>query len=321
MLQAEGFEIVGQGLAGSCLGWHLHWKGADFRIIDDIRKGAASPVAAGLVNPVTGKNFEPSWRMGDFLPEMDGFYTRVGDEIGRQLWFPMPVVRLVSEKEWRKVSGKLEKPEVLPWVEKVEERVGDWRAAVTLRGGGRVNVKGFCEGTRGQFGLGNSSLGDVEKVRCEGAFGLMAGALGEHRCAKGEILTVRITGADTGRILIGGGGWLVPVGGGLFKAGSTYEWEQLDGEPTDGGRCRVGEILGRLGVENYEVVSHEAGIRPIVRRSMPLIGRFPDGAMGFNGLGSKGSLYAPGVARRLAECLLEGKEIEEDLDVAKWMTG
>jgi glycine oxidase len=109
------------------------------------------------------------------------------------------------------------------------------------------------------------------------------------------------------------------VGNGLFKAGSTYEWEELNGDPTEAGRLRVGEILQRLGVGEYEVVAHEAGIRPIVRRSMPLIGRLPDGKVGFNGLGSKGSLYAPGVARRLTEWLLEGKEIEEELDVERWM--
>lgn len=319
MSEATGFEIVGQGLAGCCLGWHLRWAGADFRGLDDARKGAASPVAAGLLNPVTGKNFEPSWRIGDFLPEAVEFYGKVGAEIGKQLWFPLSVVRLVSEKEWRKVSGKLERPEVEPWVEGVEENVDGWRAAVTLRGGGRVDVKGFCEGSRGKFEMGNSELGNVGVVRCEGAFGLMKGAMGEHRCAKGEILTVRIPGGDASRILIGGGGWLVPLGDGVFKVGATYEWNELDGEPTEAGRLRVTEILSRLGVGEWDLVAHEAGIRPIVRRSMPLIGRLPDGSVGFNGLGSKGSLYAPGVARRLVEWMIEGREIEEDLDVARWM--
>ena len=144
MSEETGIEIVGQGLAGCCLGWHLRWAGADFRVSGEVRSGAASPVAAGLMNPVTGKNFEPSWRIGDFLPEAVEFFEKVGAEIGRQLWFPLPVVRLVSEKEWRKVSGKLERDEVVAWVEGVEEHVGDWRAAVTLRGGGRVDVKGFC---------------------------------------------------------------------------------------------------------------------------------------------------------------------------------
>ena len=35
----------------------------------------------------------------------------------------------------------------------------------------------------------------------------------------------------------------------------------------------------------------------------------------FNGLGSKGVLYAPGVADRLAAFLCENREIEEDLNI------
>ncbi|MEP4078672.1 NAD(P)/FAD-dependent oxidoreductase [Haloferula sp.] len=335
-MSAEGgVEIVGQGLAGCCLGWHLHWRGEDFRAFEDGRKGAASQVAAGLLNPVTGKNFEPSWRIGDFLPEAVDFYEKVGAEVGIPLWFPLSVVRLVAEKEWGKVSGKLEQAQVAPWVERVEENLDGWRAAVTLRGGGRVDVKGFCAATKKMFEVRTSKLdpsfvedsagrppsSKKRMVRCEGAFGLMGGAMGDHRCAKGEILTLRIPGGGESRILIGGGGWLVPVGNGLFRAGSTYEWEKLNGEPTMAGRIRVEEILERLGVENFEVVAHEAGIRPIIRRSMPLIGRLPDGSVGFNGLGSKGSLYAPGTARRLVDWLLEGKEIEEDLDLEHWMGG
>jgi glycine/D-amino acid oxidase-like deaminating enzyme len=201
----------------------------------------------------------------------------------------------------------------------VDENVGEWRVAVRLRGGGRLDAKRFCEETRHRLGSGGGVREDKVVVHCEGAAGLIRGQLGEHRCAKGEILTVRIPSGDPGRILIGGGGWLVPVGSGLFKAGSTYEWERLDGEPSEQGRARVEAILSRLGIQDFEVVGHEAGIRPIVRRSMPLIGRTPDGSVVFNGLGSKGSLYAPGVARRLADWLVEGGEIEEDLDVGRWM--
>jgi glycine/D-amino acid oxidase-like deaminating enzyme len=150
---------------------------------------------------------------------------------------------------------------------------------------------------------------------CEGAAGLIAGRLGGHRCAKGEILTLRATGWRADRISIGGGGWLVPLGDGIFKAGSTYVWDRLGGEPTPEGRARVEEIARLLGGADFEVTAHEAGVRPIVRKSQPVIGPLDDGRIVFNGLGSKGSLYAPGVARRLAEWIGEGGEIDPELDV------
>ena len=47
--------IIGQGIAGSCLAWELKRRGADFTIADRPIAETASRVAAGLVNPLTGR--------------------------------------------------------------------------------------------------------------------------------------------------------------------------------------------------------------------------------------------------------------------------
>jgi hypothetical protein len=296
------------------LAWQRHFRGEDFTWEDDDRPGSASRVAAGLVNPVTGKNFSVSWRLAEFLPEAEAFYARVGGLLGKTLWFPLPVWRLVGEKEWAKVEGKLE--EARPWIVAVEEEVPGWRAAVVLKGGGRVATREVCEGTRLYFAGKKGLLQDAAAMLwCEGAAGLIAGRLGGHRCAKGEILTLRAAGWREDRILIGGGGWLVPLGDGIFKAGSTYVWDRLDDVPTAAGRARVEEIARLLGGPDFEVIGHEAGVRPIVRKSQPVIGPLKDGRIVFNGLGSKGSLYAPGVAGRLAAWLANETDIEPGLDV------
>jgi len=302
------------GLAGSCLAWQRWFRGQPFTWLDDEREGASSRMAAGLINPITGKNFNASWRLADFLPEAERFYGRVAEVLGRQLWFQLPVWRMVGEKEWTKIGAKLD--EARDWIERVEEDVSGWRAAVVLRGGGRVATRAFCDGTREFFAEArNDAEQDAQEVLCEGAAGLIAGRLGRHRCAKGEILTVRANAWKNDRIVIGGGGWLVPMGEGIFKAGSTYVWDRLDGQSTVEGRARVEEILRVLGGEDFEVIAHEAGVRPIVRKSQPVIGGLPDGRVVFNGLGSKGSLYAPGVSARLNAWLSDGVQIEADLDL------
>jgi glycine/D-amino acid oxidase-like deaminating enzyme len=138
------------------------------------------------------------------------------------------------------------------------------------------------------------------------------GKYGPHRSAKGEILTVRAEGWDESRVRVGAGGWLLPVGDGLFRAGATYEWNELDEVPTEKGREFVEKIVRKLGGDDFEIVLHEAGIRPILRRSEPLIGPVGDDWM-FNGLGSKGALYAPAVAARLVKWISEGAEGEAEL--------
>jgi glycine oxidase len=316
------WKIVGQGLAGTCLAWVFWKRGVQFTLLDQ-GAGGSSRIAAGMVNPVTGKNFEPSWRIADFLPEALHFYAEIEKEIGQKIWHSLPVLRLAgSEKEWSKIVSKLDLPDVIPWVVgKVTAPTG-WVGAVEIKGGGRVDTRAFLDGSRAFFEKrGCYQSGEVSPeedgnhlIRCEGASGLLTGHYGPHRCAKGEILTIRAIDWDERFIRIGAGGWLVPHGGGVFRVGSTYEWNDLDDVPTTKGRLRVEEIARRLGGGVFDVIHHEAGVRPILRRSQPLIGPLSGGGWMFNALGSKGSLYAPGMATRLANWLLNGVEPEPEVD-------
>lgn len=328
MALSAPIQIIGQGLAGTCLAWTLFDRGVPFELLDR-EQGGSSRVAAGLVNPVTGARFEPSWRIAGFLPDAVEFYRSLESRLGATFWHPMPVLRLASNaKEWAKISGKLDDPEVMPWVAGVvAPPAGEWTGAVELSGGGRLATRAFLDASRtffqerGQYRravVDPASPAAGVRVWCEGAAGLLAGRLGPHRCAKGEILTLRAGGWSEPCIRVGGGGWLVPIGDGCYKAGATYEWEQLDEVATAEGRAKVEAIVRRLAPGPFEVIDHEAGIRPILRRSQPLIGPLA-GEWFFNGLGSKGSLYAPGVAARLAAWLVDGGEPERELDLREFL--
>lgn len=323
---APRWEIVGQGLAGTCLAWALWERGIPFWLFD--YGHGSSRVAAGMVNPITGKNFEPSWRLAEFLPRALALYARVEERIGRKLWHSFPILRLAgSEKEWRKITSKLEAAEISPWVKRVVAAPAGWMGAVELKGGGRLDTQAFLQGSREFFeGIGcyrscEISMAKIQpqEIRCEGAVGLMSGRCGPHRCAKGEILTIRSSAWDESQIRIGAGGWLVPQGGGVFRVGSTYEWNELDQLPTSKGRLRVEEIAGRLGGEVFDVTAHDAGVRPILRQSRPLIGPLEGGGWMFNALGSKGALYAPGMAEKLAVWLSEGVEPEPEVDFRRFL--
>jgi glycine/D-amino acid oxidase-like deaminating enzyme len=324
-VSAPRWTIVGQGLAGTCLAWELWQRGAAFRIIDR-EFGGSSRIAAGLLNPITGKNFEPSARIAEFLPVALDFYAEMETQLCTPIWHPLPVLRLAdTEKEWRKMVSKFEVPEVARWLAKDPDpiTIDGWAGAIEVHGGGRIDTRAFLDASREFF----KSSGIYQKsdtppatgtIQCEGAAGLISGKYGPHRCAKGEILTIRADGWDDSRIRVGAGGWLVPLGQGFFKAGSTYEWNELDEVPTATGCSRVTQIIHRLGGDAFEVVRHDAGIRPILRRSEPLIGPLEHGNWMFNGLGSKGGLYAPGMAKRLANWLIDGIEPENEVDFRRF---
>ncbi|MCU0776251.1 MAG: FAD-binding oxidoreductase [Akkermansiaceae bacterium] len=310
------WTIVGQGLAGTCLAWELWHRGVEFRIIDRER-GGSSRVAAGLINPVTGKNFEPTPRVAEFLAEALVFYQTIANLLEGEYWHPLPILRLAADdREWNKMLAKRERPDVACWLANhgAPHAIDGWLGALEVAGGGRIDTRAFLDASRDFFrGRGIYQMeeitrsGDTRLIWCDGAAGLIGGRCGSHRCAKGEILTLHASGWSESHIRIGAGGWLVPLGNHRFKAGSTYEWDRLDEKPTGEGREKVMAIARRLGGNaDIGILAHEAGVRPILRRSEPMIGPLDMGGWMFNGLGSKGSLLAPGMARRLAEWICQG---------------
>ena len=315
-------SVIGAGLAGCTVAWNLHHRGQAFFLIENNPKEAGSLAAAGMLAPVTGKAFNPSWRIDEFYAPAREFYTRVEQELGIKLWYDYPVFRLFfDEKDREKFEQKrAENPELDNWVVDIVDTVPDVHAnhgAVVWKGSGRVNVRAFVEATREKFGVSPKAAPKTHFIFTTGARGLVNKDPIElpHRSAKGEILTVRIPKLSQDQI-ISRGTWLVPTGceDETFLCGANYEWDQLDNVPTDLGRETVEKGLQTLTNLSYEVIGHVAGVRPIVRRSEPVIGKVKDGYY-LNGLGSKGTLYAPKSADYLANALLTECDVPTYLQI------
>ena len=106
----------------------------------------------------------------------------------------------------------------------------------------------------------------------------------------------------------------------LFRAGSTYEWDNLNTTPTAAARADIERRLRALLRLPWQVVDHTAAVRPIINESKALTGLHPvHASLGFfNGLGSKGVLHAPHFAARLASQLINGNcSVEEEVDVRR----
>ena len=64
-------EIIGFGLAGACVALQLQRAGHAVRVVDDGKPGSTG-VAAGLINPVAGRNFQPSWEVDEAWSLLSG---------------------------------------------------------------------------------------------------------------------------------------------------------------------------------------------------------------------------------------------------------
>ena len=61
------FIIVGQGLAGTLLSHFLLLEDQRVAVIDYPHPGRTSSIAAGLINPVTGRRIAKSWRFEELF--------------------------------------------------------------------------------------------------------------------------------------------------------------------------------------------------------------------------------------------------------------
>ncbi|CAN5451169.1 hypothetical protein BH23VER1_BH23VER1_03980 [soil metagenome] len=342
--------IVGQGLAGSVLAVQLVARGWKVLAIDREEEVTSSKVAAGLVTPITGKNLA----MGDSVPERLGvatrFYTAAERVLGSQFWYEKKILRLFrDESEGVVWADRLaERPDYRQFVSQPKITPGtagkgihDDHGGFEMDGGGYLDVPVFLRSvtrmlkTNGGYRAGEVGAADIDAgadgvvwndvrakfaVFCQGYQGNQNPFFEwvPFKSAKGEILDLEIPGFHQKRIL-NSGGWLLPVGGGLFRAGSTYSWDPLDTEPTRGGERRIGRNVRRLVEPRYRVIGHRAAVRPIIHASRVLMGRHPahERVVFFNGLGSKGVLNAPFYADMLAAHLMESTPLEEEVDLRK----
>src|SRR4051812_47680871 len=98
---APDILIVGQGLAGTLLAWELERAGISFAIADAGHELAASRLAAGMINPITGRRFVKSVRIDEWLPLARESYRALEVALAVPLWRQMRIRRVFAdEKEW-----------------------------------------------------------------------------------------------------------------------------------------------------------------------------------------------------------------------------
>ena len=62
------YLIIGQGISGTFLSYYLQRENKSFLVIDNNFKSAPSRIAAGIINPVTGRRMVTVWMADEVLP-------------------------------------------------------------------------------------------------------------------------------------------------------------------------------------------------------------------------------------------------------------
>jgi len=318
------YLIVGQGIAGSILDFTLRKNGFHGVVIDNGHKNSSSKVGAGLINPLTGRNFVKSWMFDEFEPRAKAMYQQLSALIGFELISPKNIIRILhelkDENEWEIRTTddnakrfRVEKPELQLYKEFIHE--GESYGELT--GAHQVHMPVLIKAYKqflSKFKFLITQQFDYSKLECkENCFtydGLKTeyvffaeGSRGSEnlffpdlpfRPAKGEALIVKINDYSPTKILKQNVN-LVPLGDGIFWVGSGFEKEFEDPNPSEKEKIRMTNILDDLLKIPYEIIDHIAAVRPFSRDRKPFIGQHMEHEkmFVFNGFGSKGASLVP----------------------------
>ena len=346
------YLIVGQGLAGSLLAWQLLERGQRVLVIDRDEPDTCSKVAAGIVSPITGSRIAPSWRINEFLPFAHQFYWKIEEQLGEKFFHHTRIARLFREEKqqvrWEKL--RVEQAEnITPYVSDDPFQVDNAVFHNDLGGfemsqAGWLDVPAFLRATqlhlleRLGFAIGKLNAEDVnvdheglkwKNIEAKSIIFAQGWEGNRNRFfdfmpmngTKGEILEIECddVAASAETRIVNREGWVLPLGNGKFRIGSNYDREFKNAGPTEAGKQAVTERVSQFFKPDFSVTDHRAAIRPVIRQSRAVIGRHPEfvRVAFFNGLGSKGVMNGPFIANQLAEHLVYGEPIDDDLDLRK----
>ena len=97
----QDYIIVGQGIAGSILAYFLRENGQKVVVIDQNTEGSpsASKIAAGVINPITGRRFVKSWRVDTLLPAAKQTYQALEKMLNIPIWHERRLIRTLTNAE------------------------------------------------------------------------------------------------------------------------------------------------------------------------------------------------------------------------------
>ena len=308
---ALDFVVVGQGVAGTLLALELERRGRRVLVADDGWRTAASRVAAGVLNPVTGMRIVKTLGADDLLPAAKRVYSALGERFGETFFREVPFYRFYSSEHEREIKAKrAADPEYAGWIsEDVPAGTLCGGALADRLGGFFVHRAGWLDipklldcaraewRSRGVLLEENFDCGDVEISRagtrwrgrdvrggiifCEG-FRVRKNPWFSHlkwQPAKGEFVELELAGTENFQSqILKGNVVAIPLGGARWRVGTNYDRETLDTVPTPEVAERLRRAFSAMFVKlpsaeaAPQLVAHRAGVRPAVQGALPKVG-------------------------------------------------
>ena len=345
------YLILGQGLAGSLLAWHLLHAGKKVLVLDDRHRSSSSWVAAGLINPLAGMRFNRAPRTEQWLESAHRFYTELGELYGRTYFHPIDMHRLFRSPEQKRFHQRqLDNPASQSYLGKAMSS-GDFEPGIRAPHGGFEQTRtGYLDMAQiladlkhwlldrnayreqpvdyadikangDEVRLGDLKAGNM--VFCEG-YRLLENPWFRQlpmQPDKGEFLQLS-SQRTLCRHIVNGAHMLIPLAEGGYRFGATHEHHQITPAATPEARSQLVRGLDDLlaDTQGVHITGQSAGVRPATSDRQPFVGMHPrHPALGvFNGFGARGALSIPWHAKQFAAHLLHQAAVPPEADIARY---
>ena len=341
------YIIVGLGLAGLAFAEELINANKTFLVFEDDSQ-TSSLVAGGVYNPVILKRFTPVWNAKEQLDIALPFYKNIEEKLNIRI-----DQKFVIKKAFKSIEDQnnwfeaIDKPKLIAYLDpKLDSKtyngvIADFSFG-NVNEAGRIDTKKLVEAYRDflkerelirfenfehqqiNFEKDAITYKDVKATRivfCEG-FGITKNPYFNYlplNEAKGELITIHAPELNID-FLLKSTLFVLPIGENNYKVGATFNWTDKTSNPSKEGKEELVEKLEKVINVPYTIVSQSAGIRPTVAGRRPLVGIHSEYSqlIVLNGLGTRGVMIGPTVAKNLFNHLEKGEELDKEIDIKRF---
>ncbi|HVG14543.1 MAG TPA: FAD-binding oxidoreductase [Chitinophagaceae bacterium] len=340
--------IIGQGISGTMLSWFLHKARKSFIVIDDNNTDAPSHVAAGIINPVTGRRFVYTWMIDTLLPFAMATYKEIGQFFDSELiqrkdildFFPSAQMldafaTRVTENDTYLHSYPNQNHfnpvfnydfgcgRIGPcYIVDTASLLLKWRTYLKQN---NLLLEETFDITGLEMKEEHVTFRNITAKKIVFSDGLQSMNYDWFNLLpfspnKGEVLIIESPELPPD-FIYKKGLMLAPLGNpGIYWVGSSYQWEFEQPGPTPQFLANTKAALDSWLKHPYKIVDHKAAVRPATLERRPFVGFHPlHPQIGIlNGMGTKGASLAPYFADQLAHNIVSGTPIMPEADVKRF---
>jgi glycine/D-amino acid oxidase-like deaminating enzyme len=341
------YLIIGSGLAGISFA-EVAINNNKTVVVYDNDSQTSSKIAGGLYNPVILKRFSEVWNAQQQLVVMNDFYRTVEAKLSQKFDYKVPILRkFFSVEEQNNWFIASDKPALAPFLstalvttkyagisspynygEVLQSGYVNTAKLVEVYRSFLENTNIFIKETFDYQELVINEQGVIYKD-IEAKHVVFAEGYGIHSNpyfnvlpldgTKGELFIIKAPELDLD-VIMNTSVFILPLGNDLFKVGATYNWKDKNDLPTQEGKIELIDRIREIISCDFEIVSHFAGVRPTVKDRRPIVGsHFEHKQLHvLNGLGTRGVMIGPSMAKALFEFLENDIPLVQEIDVKRF---